>query len=292
MLAWQQLSQRYGVPDHLEQSIQPQGFLVIGYGKLGGIELGYKSDLDLVFLHNAPAQGQTTGGKRSIDSSQFYMRLAQKIISIFNIKTSSGILYEIDMRLRPSGAAGLLVSSINAFNDYQHNDAWTWERQALVRARAIFGEQTMQQQFNQIRQQVLSLPQDQAQLKNEVRQMREKMYQHLSSTTTGYFNLKTDSGGITDIEFIAQYLMLANAPTQPKLTQWSDNVRIFDDMMNYQILPPHIGENLKTCYITLRNRIHHLNLEGKPTIIPNSELQTQRQFIQQVWQQYLTSTEK
>ncbi|AWX14393.1 bifunctional glutamine synthetase adenylyltransferase/deadenyltransferase [Mergibacter septicus] len=287
-LAWQQLTQRYGTPDHLESNLYPQGFLVIGYGKLGGIELGYHSDLDLVFLHNAPPQGQTVGGKRSIDSSQFYLRLAQKIISIFNIKTSSGILYEIDMRLRPSGSAGLLVSTVKAFNDYQHNEAWTWERQALVRARAIFGDPSMQQQFNHIRQHVLSSPQAQTQLKDDVRQMREKMYQHLPHTQSGYFNLKTDRGGITDIEFIAQYLVLAYAPQQPALTQWSDNVRIFDNMVKYQILPQDIGERLKTSYIALRNQIHHLNLDGKKAIIPDQQFVAERQFIQQIWQRYLS----
>ncbi|MDA3979128.1 bifunctional [glutamate--ammonia ligase]-adenylyl-L-tyrosine phosphorylase/[glutamate--ammonia-ligase] adenylyltransferase [Gallibacterium sp. AGMB14963] len=282
-LAWRQVTQRFGTPDHLQGD--EKSFLVVGYGKLGGIELGYKSDLDLVFLYDAPANGQTVGGKRSIDSGQFYLRLAQKINSIFNINTNSGILYEVDMRLRPSGSAGLLVSSIHAFHDYQQNEAWTWEKQALVRARAVYGETVMRQQFNSIRRAVLSTAQDQQRLKNDVREMREKMYEHLSHTPAGYFDIKKDRGGITDIEFIAQYLMLANAPTTPELATWSDNVRIFEDMVKYQVISAEIGQRLTDIYVELRNHIHHLNLAGKNSVVEEMPFAEMRTFIGEVWQQ-------
>ncbi|OBX04800.1 glutamine-synthetase adenylyltransferase [Gallibacterium genomosp. 3] len=282
-LAWRQVTQRFGTPDHLQGD--EKSFLVVGYGKLGGIELGYKSDLDLVFLYDAPANGQTIGGKRSIDSGQFYLRLAQKINSIFNINTNSGILYEVDMRLRPSGSAGLLVSSIHAFHDYQQNEAWTWEKQALVRARAVYGETVMRQQFDSIRRAVLSTAQDQQRLKNDVREMREKMYEHLSHTPAGYFDIKKDRGGITDIEFIAQYLMLANAPTTPELTTWSDNVRIFEDMVKYQVISAEIGQRLTEIYVELRNHIHHLNLAGKNSVVEEMPFAEMRTFIGEVWQQ-------
>lgn len=282
-LAWRQVTQRFGTPDHLQGD--EKSFLVVGYGKLGGIELGYKSDLDLVFLYDAPANGQTVGGKRSIDSGQFYLRLAQKINSIFNINTNSGILYEVDMRLRPSGSAGLLVSSIHAFHDYQQNEAWTWEKQALVRARAVYGEAVMRQQFDSIRRAVLSTAQDQQRLKNDVREMREKMYEHLSHTSAGYFDIKKDRGGITDIEFIAQYLMLANAPTTPELTTWSDNVRIFEDMVKYQVISAEIGQRLTEIYVELRNHIHHLNLAGKNSVVEEMPFAEMRTFIGEVWQQ-------
>ncbi len=282
-LAWRQVTQRFGTPDHLQGD--EKSFLVVGYGKLGGIELGYKSDLDLVFLYDAPANGQTVGGKRSIDSGQFYLRLAQKINSIFNINTNSGILYEVDMRLRPSGSAGLLVSSIHAFHDYQQNEAWTWEKQALVRARAVYGETVMRQQFDSIRRAVLSTAQDQQRLKNDVREMREKMYEHLSHTPAGYFDIKKDRGGITDIEFIAQYLMLANAPTTPELTTWSDNVRIFEDMVKYQVISAEIGQRLTEIYVELRNHIHHLNLAGKNSVVEEMPFAEMRTFIGEVWQQ-------
>lgn len=281
-LAWQQITARYGIPDHLAP--QQRHFLVIGYGKLGGIELGYKSDLDLVFLYDAPPNGQTVGGKKSIDTVQFYLRLAKKIISIFNINTSAGVLYDIDMRLRPSGEAGLLVSSLNAFAHYQQHEAWTWESQALVRSRVVYGEPHLRQRFNHIRQQVLSTPRDPLRLKQEVREMREKMYLHLADKRVGKFNLKTDPGGITDIEFIAQYLVLANAPHQPILTTWSDNVRIFTIMAEYQVISATQAEQLKDCYTHLRNSIHHLNLLGDPTVVDEREFSQQRAFIQQMWQ--------
>ncbi|TNH25660.1 bifunctional [glutamate--ammonia ligase]-adenylyl-L-tyrosine phosphorylase/[glutamate--ammonia-ligase] adenylyltransferase [Testudinibacter sp. TR-2022] len=284
-LAWRQTSERFGTPDHLQP--EQKNFLVIAYGKLGGIELGYNSDLDLVFLYDAPANGQTVGGKRSIDSSQFYLRLAQKIISIFSINTRAGILYEVDMRLRPSGAAGLLVSSLTAFETYQQQDAWTWEKQALVRTRAIYGETALRQRFEQIRSAILATPRDVAQLRQEVSQMRLKMYEHLAETQTDLFNIKTDPGGITDIEFIAQYLVLANTPNHPELSHWSDNVRIFDSMAQVGVLSAEQTKQLKRCYVDLRNEIHHLNLIGKKSIVSAEQFSVERAFVREIWHSLL-----
>ncbi|PJG83422.1 bifunctional [glutamate--ammonia ligase]-adenylyl-L-tyrosine phosphorylase/[glutamate--ammonia-ligase] adenylyltransferase [Caviibacterium pharyngocola] len=282
-LAWQQVSVRFGVPEFLEEN--QKGFLVIGYGKLGGIELGYKSDLDLVFLYDNSRSGQTVGGKKVIDSNQFYLRLAQKIISIFSMNTSAGILYDVDMRLRPSGDAGLLGCSLSAFENYQLNEAWTWEKQALVRTRAVYGETTLRAQFDTIRRNVLAAPRDMEKLKQDVREMREKMYQHLSARRENEFNIKTDAGGITDIEFIAQYLVLANAPQHPDLTRWSDNVRIFEIMAESAVISAQVSEQLKKCYVDLRNRIHHLNLLGQPSVISDKEFIEERRFIQQIWRE-------
>lgn len=285
-LAWKQVSSRFGVPEHLQNN--EKGFLVIGYGKLGGIELGYKSDLDLVFLYDA-VERQTTGGKKVIDSNQFYLRLTQKIVSIFSINTSAGILYEADMRLRPSGDAGLIGCSLSAFAHYQLNEAWTWEKQALVRARPVFGESSLKTKFEYIRQQVLSTSRDIEQLKRDVVEMREKMFAHLSHSKDGEFNLKTDRGGITDIEFIAQYLMLANAPQNPQLTKWSDNVRIFDDMAETKIISQTDCDTLKQCYVDLRNTIHHLNLIGKSPVVDETEFVKERSFIQAFWDKLFSS---
>lgn len=284
-LAWQQISQRFGVPEFLTDN--QKGFLVIGYGKLGGIELGYKSDLDLVFLFDGSQTGQTVGGRKSIDTNQFYLKLAQKIISIFSMNTSAGILYEVDIRLRPSGDAGLLGCSLAAFENYQLNEAWTWEKQALVRSRAIYGESHLRQQFEQIRRRVLSAQRDLTQLKQDVLAMREKMYQHLANHDPEQFNIKTDRGGITDIEFIAQYLVLAHAPFQTSLTLWSDNVRIFDVMAESAVISLNEAEQLKTCYVDLRNKIHHLNLLGLPSIVSHTEFAKERAFIQTIWKRLL-----
>lgn len=282
-MAWKAVSQRFGVPEYLGEN--EKGFAVIGYGKLGGIELGYNSDLDLVFLHNAPENSETVGGRKSVSSHQFYLKLAQKINSIFNLNTSAGVLYEVDMRLRPSGEAGLLVSTFNAYEFYQKNEAWTWESQALVRARCVYGTKSLKAEFDQIRQSTLAKKRDAVTLKAEITGMRAKMYQHFTQPQAVEFNLKTDKGGITDIEFIAQYLVLANAETSPEMAVWSDNVRIFDTAMAYGILTEPAGEQLKYCYMAMRNRIHHLNLLRQPSCVPMSEFETERDFIGKMWSQ-------
>lgn len=282
-MAWKAVSQRFGVPEHLGEN--EKGFAVIGYGKLGGIELGYNSDLDLVFLHNAPENSETVGGRKSVSSHRFYLKLAQKINSIFNLNTSAGVLYEVDMRLRPSGEAGLLVSTFNAYDFYQKNEAWTWESQALVRTRCVYGTESLKAEFDQIRQSTLAQKRDKVTLKAEITGMRAKMYQHLTQPQAVEFNLKTDKGGITDIEFIAQYLVLANAETSPEMAVWSDNVRIFDTAMAYGILTEPAGEQLKHCYTAMRNRIHHLNLLRQPSCVPMSEFEAERDFVGKMWSQ-------
>lgn len=284
-LAWKQVTKRFGTPEHLLDN-QPD-FVVIGYGKLGGLELGYHSDLDLVFLHNAPEQSETIGGKKSISTHQFYLKLAQKINSIFNLNTNAGTLYEIDMRLRPSGEAGLLVSPFNAYEHYQQNEAWTWESQALVRTRAVYGKAELREKFEQIRRETLCMRRASGQLKQEICNMREKMYAHLSKTRETQFHLKNDRGGITDIEFIAQYLVLNYAHHSPEMAVWSDNVRIFDTAVEQQILTINEGEQLKECYTSLRNKIHQLNLINQPTIVEATEFVTEREFVGKMWQKFL-----
>ncbi|MDO9759053.1 bifunctional [glutamate--ammonia ligase]-adenylyl-L-tyrosine phosphorylase/[glutamate--ammonia-ligase] adenylyltransferase [Glaesserella parasuis] len=284
-LAWRQVAQRFGEPEHLQNG--EKDFVVIAYGKLGGIELGYNSDLDLVFLHNAPEQSETVGGKKSISSHQFYLKLAQKINGIFNLNTSAGVLYEVDMRLRPSGEAGLLVSTFNAYNHYQKHEAWTWESQALVRTRAVYGTAELRQKFEQIRRETLSQERSSGQLREDIRNMREKMYHHLSKTTAGQFYLKTDQGGITDIEFIAQYLVLNYAHQYPQMADWSDNVRIFERAVDCGILTADEGERLKGCYTGLRDQIHRLNLLNKESIVDASEFIDERQYVATCWQRFL-----
>lgn len=288
-LAWKQVSVRFGIPEHLAEN--ERDFVVIGYGKLGGIELGYNSDLDLVFLHNAPDNSETIGGKKSISSHQFYIKLAQKIISIFNLNTSSGILYDIDMRLRPSGESGLLVSTFNAYEYYQKNEAWTWELQALVRARAVYGNKKLIQKFVQIRSETLAQYRSSDLLKQEIYQMREKMLSHLKNTNTQIFNLKKDRGGIIDIEFIAQFLVLNYANKYAEITKWSDNVRIFEENMNYHILSAEEAQKLTDIYITFRNKIHQLNLLNQEPIVNSDEFMQERNIISQIWNTYLDKIE-
>ncbi|UQY43628.1 bifunctional [glutamate--ammonia ligase]-adenylyl-L-tyrosine phosphorylase/[glutamate--ammonia-ligase] adenylyltransferase [Mixta hanseatica] len=282
--AWNMMTQRYGRPSHLQQG--DRGFAVVGYGKLGGWELGYSSDLDLVFLHNCPPDA-VTDGERAIDGRQFYLRLAQRVMHLFSTRTSSGILYEVDARLRPSGSAGMLVSTLDAFEEYQRNDAWTWEHQALVRARIVYGEPALSQRFDAIRRHILCLPRDAATLQTEVREMREKMYAHLSHKHKGRWDIKADEGGITDIEFITQYLLLCYAAQEPKLTAWSDNVRILELLARHRKISQQEADALTQAYVTLRDELHHLALQEQAGHVAMALFMRERQEVQASWQRWL-----
>ncbi|MBD2810706.1 bifunctional [glutamate--ammonia ligase]-adenylyl-L-tyrosine phosphorylase/[glutamate--ammonia-ligase] adenylyltransferase [Xenorhabdus sp. Vera] len=283
--AWNQMVKRYGVPAHLSQR-QGLGFAIIGYGKLGGWELGYSSDLDLVFLLDCP-MGVVTDGARSIDARQFYLRLAQRIIHLFSTRTASGILYDVDARLRPSGESGMLVSTLEAFDDYQKNEAWTWEHQALIRARMVFGDEKMRNDFERIRRETLCLPRDPDLLRQQVREMREKMHRHLGSHQSDQFDIKADPGGITDIEFIAQYQVLRYAAENASLTRWSDNVRIFELMANHNIMEDQEAMALMQAYITMRDELHHLALQALPSRVSDVHFSQQQALVCNSWQKWL-----
>ncbi|MEQ1963075.1 bifunctional [glutamate--ammonia ligase]-adenylyl-L-tyrosine phosphorylase/[glutamate--ammonia-ligase] adenylyltransferase [Xenorhabdus khoisanae] len=283
--AWNQMVKRYGTPAHLSQR-GGLGFAIIGYGKLGGWELGYGSDLDLVFLLDCP-MGVVTDGDRAIDARQFYLRLAQRIIHLFSTRTASGILYDVDARLRPSGESGMLVSTLEAFDDYQKNEAWTWEHQALIRARMVFGDEKMRSDFERIRRETLCIPRDPAFLRQQVREMREKMHRHLGSHQQDQFDIKADPGGITDIEFIAQYQVLRYAPENAKLTRWSDNVRIFELMANHNIMDEQEAMALTQAYITMRDELHHLALQTLPSRISSDHFSQQQTLVRDSWQKWL-----
>ncbi|MGB9098673.1 bifunctional [glutamate--ammonia ligase]-adenylyl-L-tyrosine phosphorylase/[glutamate--ammonia-ligase] adenylyltransferase, partial [Erwinia sp.] len=285
--AWQMMVQRYGRPSHLTQ-LQERGFAVVGYGKLGGWELGYSSDLDLVFLHDCPADA-VTDGERSIYGRQFYLRLAQRVMHLFSTRTSSGILYDVDARLRPSGAAGMLVSTFEAFDEYQRNEAWTWEHQALVRARIVFGEAALSKRFDDIRRGILCLPRDADKLKVEVREMREKMRAHLGNKQKGRWDLKADRGGITDIEFITQYLVLRYAASEPKLTRWSDNVRILELMANNDRMSSEEAKALTQAYVTLRDALHHLALQELPGQVSPEAFSVEKNVVNNSWSHWFGS---
>lgn len=285
--AWTQMVARYGQPTHLHDR-HGRGFAVIGYGKLGGWELGYSSDLDLVFLHDCPADVMTDG-QREIDGRQFYLRLAQRIMHLFSTRTSSGILYEVDARLRPSGAAGMLVTTAEAFADYQQNEAWTWEHQALVRARVVYGDPQLQQQFDAIRRQILTNVRDGDTLRTEVREMREKMRAHLGNKHRDRFDIKADAGGITDIEFITQYLVLRYAHDKPKLTRWSDNVRILELLAQNDIMDEQEAQALTRAYTTLRDALHHLALQELPGNVGLERFTAEREQVEASWLKWLVT---
>lgn len=220
--AWNHLMKRHGQPRCANGNIAT--FAIIGYGKLGGLEMGYSSDLDLVFLYDDErSQGQTDGDK-PIANQLFFARLVQRISSILSISSTSGVLYELDTRLRPGGKSGLPAASIEAFADYQYQQAWIWEHQALTRARAICGDKKLCEQFKHLRQQILSQA-PKSDLREAVLNMRQKMLDNEPALASNQFHLKKSRGGLIDIEFIVQYLLLANAHEEPILLRMSDNIR-------------------------------------------------------------------
>jgi glutamate-ammonia-ligase adenylyltransferase len=284
VLAWQQLSDKHGMPAGSNGEVP--GFLIVGYGKLGGIELGHGSDLDLVFLHNADVNLMTSG-ERSISNESFFTRLGQRVIHILNTVTPGGILYEVDMRLRPSGNSGMLVSSLKAFSDYQLDQAWTWEHQALVRARTISGDGKLASEFNELRHEVLIGKRDVESLKSDVADMRRKMADHLGLDSVqklaGKFHLKQDPGGIVDVEFMVQFAVLANASRFPNLTRWSDNIRILEMLSDCGILTSEENQQLIEAYIAYRTAGHRLHLQGEPNIVSVEDSDIHRRSVLAIW---------
>ena len=292
-LAWHQMVDKYGRPTRADGTPCEQDFIIVGYGKVGGIELSYSSDLDLVFIHDADSSGVTDGDK-SIDNNVFFARLGQRIIHILTSKMASGELYETDMRLRPSGNSGLLVSSLKAFQDYQENNAWNWEHQALVRARVVAGCPRLARRFAEVREAVLSRPRDEAQLRQEVVAMREKMLGHLSTykelelnearlAADCSFDLKQDPGGIVDIEFLAQYLVLRWSAQKPAMTRWTDNMRILDSALEQAILSAEQVTALQNAYLLYRSQTHALALQHGSGKVSAEQFVEQRRQVREIW---------
>ena len=288
-LAWHELSQRHGEP--CNDQGPSDDFIIVGYGKVGGWELSYGSDLDLVFLYDMPSSGMTNGDK-SIANSVFFTRLGQRIISYLNTVTAAGQLYEVDMRLRPDGAKGLLVSTLSAFEKYQNDQAWTWEHQALVRARAVAGSDALTQRFEQVRSQILSQTRETNELRDKVIDMREKMRANLASKPNKqgeyeHFHLKQDQGGIVDIEFMVQFAVLAYANKHESLLTYTDNIRILDAMEELGLMDATATQALRDCYRAIRAVEHRQTLQNKSGQVAVDELLEQRQQVQEIWQQFM-----
>ncbi|MDV6315833.1 bifunctional [glutamate--ammonia ligase]-adenylyl-L-tyrosine phosphorylase/[glutamate--ammonia-ligase] adenylyltransferase [Idiomarina sp. HP20-50] len=282
-MAWQQMTQRHGKPEGT--SIDNTGFAVLAYGKLGGQELGYGSDLDLVFVTDANYKGQTDG-QRPIEVQQFYLRLAQRILHLFTTRTVAGILYDVDLRLRPSGQAGLLVTQVSSFARYLREDAWTWELQALVRARPVFGVPALRDTVMDIRRSVLSQPRDEQELRQSIVNMREKMREHLTQSNSKMFDLKQDPGGIADIEFITQYLVLRYANQHPELCKYSDNIRLLSEAQQLHLLSDVDAQNLINAFRIFRCESHSLALQGEQ-LLEQHNLDAERQAVLSCWNHLL-----
>ncbi len=293
-LAWRQTVAKYGTPKRVDGSLCDPDFIIVGYGKVGGIELGHGSDLDLVFIHDADSQAETDGAK-PVDGAQFFNRLGQRIIHLLTTQTNSGQLYEVDMRLRPAGASGLLVSSLAAFQRYQESEAWTWEHQALVRARVLVGCPRLTAAFAQVRAQVLGRARDLPALQAEVSEMRAKMRANLGTpstaagtaesayTTAAQFDLKQDAGGIVDIEFMVQYAALAWSREHPQLLVFTDNMRILDGLHAAQLLPPADVELLQAAYKLYRSAAHRQALQNQPGKVSGEQFHPERRAVIRIW---------
>ena len=285
-LAWKGLVKKHGSPSGFSDPFSSgSGFLVVGYGKLGGIELGYHSDLDLVFLHSRK-EGKTDG-PAPLENSWFYARLGQRMVQFLTAHTRAGVLYETDTRLRPSGNSGPLVISLDGFLDYQLNKAWAWEHQALIRARAICGDPELADHFDAIRRKVLSLPRDPEPLAADIRSMRNRIRQERLGSDPDRFDLKESPGGIIDIEFLVQFLILAHACRHENLLRWTDNIRLLDSLHQNGIIDAGAAETLKNAYLTLRSAIHKANLEEAPPIVPSGRFEYIKADVVEIWKAFL-----
>lgn len=290
-LAWEHMVERYGYP-RMEngQSERAPNFIVVAYGKLGGFELGHGSDLDLVFIHAADAACSTDGNKE-IDNVTFYTRLGQRIVHILTANMLLGPLYEVDMRLRPSGNSGMLVTSFVAYEKYQFNSAWVWEQQALVRARVVAGNTDLTRKFCSVRKQVLMRKRNLVALRSEVVSMRDKMQDHLKATRkpANNFDLKQGRGGIVDIEFVVQYAVLAWSHNTPQLAEYTDNIRILEVLGQTGHLSEGVATQLMNTYQTYRSAVHGLALQNhkSPVVFAEHDFTQARACVEAIWQRLL-----
>ncbi len=285
-LAWQQMTRIYGTPCCGEEpgSLRPVAVAVAAYGKLGGLELGYASDLDLVFLHDSAGSIQLTGGEKPLDNGVFFLRLGQRIVHLLTMHSAAGRLYEVDMRLRPNGKGGFLMTGIDAFERYQLNEAWTWEHQALLRARAVAGDPQLCAAFEAVRRRVLSSAVRRETLRHDVLEMRLRMRKELSRSGPGEFDMKQDAGGISDIEFLVQYWVLAGARAHPRLLTYTDNIRQLEALAAVGAIDAATAVWLKETYISYRSVLHHLSLEGDgERIVAAQPYRETRDRLRAIW---------
>ena len=283
-LAWSDLEVRHGAPRCVEDGkTRDAGFAVIGYGKLGGLELGYGSDLDLVFLHDSAGTDRHTAGPKAIENDVFFARLAQRFIHVLSTTTGAGVAYEIDTRLRPSGNAGLTVAAVTAYAEYLTEQAWTWELQALVRARGIAGSPTLLRSFARIRGDILGRPRDGRALAADIVAMRSRMQAERDRTDAIYFDLKQGAGGITDIEFMVQYAVLRWAAEHPDLLLWTDNLRLLETIADQGLYPADACRRLHDAYFAYRADLHRCALQQIDGLVELGRFQDHRKHVIEFW---------
>ena len=287
-IAREDLLSRHGAPRYAIDGEERTADLgVIAYGKLGGLELSYGSDLDIVFVHDSCGDNQETAGPKSVDNSVFFGRLARRLVHFLTTRTPAGALYDIDTRLRPSGESGLLVTSIDAFERYQEQHAWTWEHQALLRGRAVAGSAIVAREFERIRSHTLRKRVRRLALRDDVAAMRTKMRASLDRSNERVFDLKQAPGAIADIEFLVQFLVLQNAEDYPAVIHFTDNIRQLDALAEAGCLAAEESHRLQQIYRRLRARTHRLALDEKPAFDAVDAFVDERRFVQQLWRREL-----
>ncbi|HWK75549.1 MAG TPA: bifunctional [glutamate--ammonia ligase]-adenylyl-L-tyrosine phosphorylase/[glutamate--ammonia-ligase] adenylyltransferase [Povalibacter sp.] len=292
-LAWAQITERHGIPQYGEEAgvLRSASMVVVAYGKFGGLELGYSSDLDLVFLHDSSGEVQRTDGRQPVDNSVFFQRLAQRLVHLLTVHTAAGRLYEVDTRLRPAGNRGLLVQTIQGFREYEFEEAWTWEHQSLLRARAVAGEPSLRASFEEARIEVLRNAVRRGDLRTEVRNMRAKMRDNLSKAGEGQFDLKQDAGGIADLEFLVQYWMLKWADRYPQIVTFSDNIRQLESLASGNLVPQARVDFLVNTYRSYRERLHHLSLDGAGDVLDATEFVAERRGVIEIWDEVMEAAD-
>ena len=287
-MAYSELAGRHGAPMcGTGESRRRVGFAIVGYGKLGGIETGYGSDLDLIFLHDSSGDAQRTSGASPVENRVFLVRLVQRLISLLSIQTRYGRLYEVDMRLRPNGQSGALVSSMDSFRSYQRTQAWIWEHQALLRSRSVAGDAGVREAFERERREILIHHVNRRDLKDEVVKMRRRMRSELSRSQGGEFDIKQDAGGMADIEFLVQYWVLAHAAEHPDLVEYSDNVRQLEALARNGLVPGATADRIKSIYLNLRGSAHELALIGSGRVVSGDAFAEERAWIRGLWSEVL-----
>lgn len=284
-LAWTQTTARHGCPRCGDDAakLRAASMIVVGYGKLGGLELSYSSDLDLVFLHDSAGEIQRTDGAQPIENTIFFQRLAQRMVHLLTVHTSAGRLYEVDTRLRPGGNKGLLAQTMQSFKEYEFREAWTWEHQSLLRARAIAGPAPLRERFEAARVEVLRKAVRRGDLREEVSSMRAKMRDNLSKAKPGQVDLKQDAGGIADLEFLVQYWMLKWADRYPQIVIFSDNIRQLESLASGDLVPQARVDFLVSTYRRYRERMHHQALNGADNVIDAADFAEERRGVMEIW---------
>jgi glutamate-ammonia-ligase adenylyltransferase len=251
-------------------------FAILGYGKLGGKELGYGSDLDIVFVYE-------DDDERAPDA---YAAFVRKIINWLSTKTAEGDLFEIDTALRPNGNSGLLITTFQAYDDYQQrrgsNTAWTWEHQAMTRARFVLGDESLRPRFDAVRQAVITAPRDVAALRREIVAMRDKV-RSAHPLKAGRFDLKHSPGGMVDAEFAVQFLVLSQSAQHPELVPNVGNIALLQRAESAGLLPAGVGEAAASAYRELRRNQHHARLNEDPTQVAQEHLLAEREAILALW---------